>query len=321
MKKQFYFLALMLSGFSTIAQTPGGVAGAVLWLKANSGASPAAWTDNSSFGNNFSQATPGNQPALVNNTFNYYPALQFNGSSTFMTQPAPSNFPTANTNRTILVVANATQTSGYRWILVYGNVGTPRGTCQVGNHVASLANDFYGADLESPTYWNSAANANGALASFTLNAGTGTQYDRGNFLQTQGFPALLAPSANAVIGAIDGSPAETWEGNIAEIVMFDSWLSDAARNQVEAYLGFKYGFSIGTTTAPISYVASDGVTTYWTGSATYQNDVFGIGTDNGTALTQTQSNSMNSGSGNGTGQNAKVIWFYLPVQHWPINNF
>jgi hypothetical protein len=222
MKKQFYFLIFLLSGFSTIAQSPGGIAGAVLWLKANTGASPAAWTDNSGLSNNFSQVTPGNQPSLANNSFNYYPALQFNGTSTFLTQPAPTNFPTANTNRTILVVANATQVTGYRWIMSYGNVGSIGGTCQVGNHVASLANDFYGADFETLNpYWNTVANANGALASFTLNAGTGTQYDRGNFLQTQGFPALSAPSANAVIGALDGSPAELWSGAIGEVIMFN----------------------------------------------------------------------------------------------------
>jgi hypothetical protein len=90
-------------------------------------------------------------------------------------------------------------------------------------------------------------------------------------------------------------------GDIAEIVMYSAANSVALRNRVESYLALKYGITLGNTGTPINYTSSAG-TVFWTGSATYQNNVFGIGRDNGSALVQSTSNSMNSGSGNGTGQ-------------------
>ena len=306
MKKTFYLPFLLLVTTTVFAQSPGGVAGSVLWLKADAGVTGGAWNDNSGTGNNFSQATFANQPTLTTNVFNFNVALQFDGTSSFMEQAAPTGFPTGNNDRSIIVVAQANTTTGFRWILAYGNVGTLGATCQMGNFNGQLANSFYGIDEFSANYWDAAANANGALASFTLNAGTGSQYDKGNFLQANPISGLSATSANAVIGNLSGSATEWWSGSIAEIILFNTALSNATRSQVEAYLALKYGFTLGTTTSPVNYVASDGATTYWTGSATYQNDVFGIGTDAGTGLAQLQSNSMNSGSGDGTGQSGKL---------------
>ena len=306
MKKTFY-LPFLLSVTTTIfAQSPGGVAGSVLWLRADAGVTGSSWNDNSGSGNNFSQGTFANQPTLATNVFNFNVALQFDGTSSFMEQAAPTGFPTDNNDRSIIVVAQANTTTGFRWILAYGNVGTLGATCQMGNFNGQLANSFYGIDEFSANYWDAAANANGTLASFTLNAGTGSQYDKGNFLQANPISGLIATSANAVIGNLSGSATEWWSGSIAEIIMFNTALSNATRSQVEAYLALKYGFTLGTTTSPVNYVASDGTTTYWTGSATYQNDVFGVGTDAGTGLAQLQSNSMNSGSGDGTGQSGKL---------------
>jgi len=76
--------------------------------------------------------------------------------------------------------------------------------------------------------------------------------------------------------------------------------SGAVPNQgrIESYLAVKYGITMGTTASPVSYSASDG-TTIWTGSGTYQNDVHGIGRDNGTGawgLNQLSSKSENPGT-------------------------
>ena len=61
---------------------------------------------------------------------------------------------------------------------------------------------------------------------------------------------------------------------------------------------------MGNTSSLVNYVSSNG-TKFWTGNSSYQNDVFGIGVDNGSGLSLAQSNSMNTGSGNGTGQAGK----------------
>jgi len=305
MRKIFYSVLLIVIVAHSSAQTPGGLPNSVLWLRGDIGAGPSSWIDQSGSGNGFLQSNPLNQPTPNVNAFNFNPALSFDGANSFMSQPAPTGFPTNGSDRTMFVVANATGTAGYRWIIVYGNVGSVGGTCQMGNHDGALGNDFYGNDFEYGNYWNAAQNSNGALASFTLNGGTGTQYDRGNLLQSQAIAGLSASSANAVIGAINTSSTELWQGNIAEVIIFNTALTDAERNQVESYLALKYGFTLGNTTTPISYTASDGLTAYWNASTNWQNDVFGIGTDLNAGFQQTQSNSINSGSGNGAGQYAK----------------
>ncbi|MEP7277539.1 MAG: T9SS type A sorting domain-containing protein [Bacteroidota bacterium] len=96
------------------------------------------------------------------------------------------------------------------------------------------------------------------------------------------------------------------DGSVAEVVyLLDSTLTPLAQNKIESYLALKYGTTLGSTTAPVSYTASDGTTVFWPANAGYQNDVFGIGTDSASGLVQNISNSVNSGSGNGTGQSAK----------------
>ncbi len=306
MKIHLYFLMLMLTVIGVSAQSPGGMSGSVLWLKANAGASGDSWIDNSGSANHFSQSNDPNKPTLANNTFNFNPALQFDGKNTFLSQSSPTGFPQNNDDRTMFVVAKVTDSSGYRWIFVYGNPGTGSGTCQIGNHdQGGLTNAFYGVELNYPNYWSAANNANGAMAAFTLSGSNGFQYDRGNFLQWVGFGTLTASSANAVIGALNTIPSELWAGSIAEVILFNTALKDTSRQRVESYLALKYGFTLGNLGNLINYRASDSATVFWKGNATFQNDVFGIGTDNGSGLSQTQSNSINSGAGDGTGQAGK----------------
>ncbi len=181
MKKIFYSCLLLLN-VTLFAQAPGGVAGSVLWLKANTGVGASTWNDNSPQANHFSQSTPANMPALTPNVYNFYSALDFDGANSFMVQPAPTGFPAGNANRTIFVVATAGVSSGYRWIFAYG---TPFSgldvTCQMGNSSGALANAYFGstADMETAGYWDAVENSNGALASFTINSKQETQYNRG----------------------------------------------------------------------------------------------------------------------------------------------
>ena len=307
MRNIFYSILFLAITGNSFAQTPGGLPNSVLWLKADLGGSPSNWLDNSSSANNFLQGNPVNQPTLSTNVFNFNPALSFDGANRFMDQPSPSNFPGGNADRTILIVANASNTPGYRWIFTYGSPGTPNATFQMGNHDGDLVNAYFASpdDLSYPGYWNNAANQNGGLASFTMAGNVQSQYDKGIFIQNNLIGSTLnATSANASIGSLPGF-GEYWQGNIAEVIMFNTALSDAERNQVESYLALKYGLTLGAPGSAINYVASDGSTTYWTGMDTWQNDVFGIGTDAGTGFQQIQSNSMNSGTGTGAGQYAK----------------
>lgn len=313
MKQPFLLIVCLFSFVNLFPQNPAGVSGSVLWLKANTNATNAAWNDNSSEVNNFTQVNAPEQPTLTNNLFNFNPAFEFNGTNSNFSNPGPTNFPTGASSRTVFIVANSTALNGYHWLFTYGNPGTLDATCQLGsgNVGAELTSAFFGssADMSTPTsFWDNAANTNGALVCFTMDFSslTETLKNKGVDLvfKTPYRNDLSAPSANAFVGRL-GLFGEYWQGNIAEIIMFNSNLSTTDRNLVESYLALKYGFTLGNTASPINYTASDGTTVFWTATATYQNDVFGIGTDNGSALTQTQSNSSNSGNGNGNGQSGK----------------
>jgi hypothetical protein len=307
MRKIFYLSFFLFATVNLFAQSPGGVSGSVLWLKANDGASSSAWIDKSALLNDFAQGVPANQPALLSNTFNFNPALQFNAAAnTLMTRAVLNGFPINDDDRTIFIVANATATDNYRWIFVYGSPGNLSQTCQFGNHdMGGLTTAFYGSELNSPGYWTAPVNANGALADFTLASSLVTQYDRSNQIQSGLFGGLSATAINGTVGALNASGTEPWSGSIAEIIVFDSALSDPKRQQVEAYLALKYGFTLGAPANPINYVSSAS-TIFWNSSnPNFPNDVFGIGTDAGSGLTQTSSNSMNSGNGDGTGQSVK----------------
>jgi hypothetical protein len=300
MKRIFYLLTASLLCIQVNAQTPGGVAGSVLWLKANDGASPTDWLDKSGSANNFSQGFGPSQPAVANNVFNFNPAVLFDGTSKFYLQSNPTGFPTNADDRTIIVIAKANAFDSYRWILKYGTPGFNQ-TCQMGTLDGALANDFFGNDHEFPGYWNGIVNGRGALATFTLASSNGTQYNDGLPLAVyNNIPSLSAASTDALIGSYNGS-SQFWDGPIAEILMFNSSLSAADQNKVESYLALKYGFSLGSTGTPLNYTASDG-TVFWTANAGFQNNVFGIGRDDASGLLQNASNSIKLGNGDGTGQ-------------------
>ncbi len=309
MRKIFYLsLSLLFLNAGLIAQAPGGVGSSVLWLKADDGAAtPGTWSDKSGNAYDFSQGAAGNQSDLASNVFNFYPALAFDGTK-FLSRASSPNFPLGSTDRSIFLVANANNTSGFRWIFVYGNVGGFGETYQVGNNstgpTAGLSTAVYGNDVSFNGYWNSPNNSVIAMPASIAASGVISHYDRGTLLQSQNL-VFNTNNTSATIGDLNGGLLEAWSGNIAEVIMFPFALSNAERNLVESYLATKYGTTLGNTTAPQNYTASDGTTVYWTASPTFQNDVFGIGTDNGSGLLQNLSNSMNSGAGDGTGQSAK----------------
>jgi hypothetical protein len=134
-------------------------------------------------------------------------------------------------------------------------------------------------------------------------ANQGTIYINGNLDKT-GTIAQNMGAGNRVIGSSyvgTGSQSYFMNGDIAEIVVYNVALSAANRSKLQSYLSFKYGFPPPTGAG---FIASTGAT-FWTYNATYANDVFGVGRDDGSGLTLNTSNSINTGSGNGTGQSGK----------------
>ena len=116
--------------------------------------------------------------------------------------------------------------------------------------------------------------------------------DAGNFLGARS--ATLAPTLD-----------EPFNGNLAELIVYDTSVSATARAQIFSYLSLKYGIPLAG-----SYVSSGGSTiwdavansSYGFNNYNYNNFVFGLGMDNASGLSTTQSNSLATGSGTGAGQ-------------------
>jgi len=84
------------------------------------------------------------------------------------------------------------------------------------------------------------------------------------------------------------------DGDVGEIIIYNQKLSEIDRQKVSSYLSIKYGITLDQTTVT-NYIDSNG-TTIWDASSNliYTNDVFGIGTDSNSGLTQKVSQSANN---------------------------
>lgn len=91
---------------------------------------------------------------------------------------------------------------------------------------------------------------------------------------------------------IGARPGQVWHGDIPELVAYDRILSATEKQQVNSYLGLKYGLTLG-----VDYIASNG-TMFWNlaANAGYTNDVFGIGRDDASGLNQKVSKTINGDS-------------------------
>ena len=281
-----------------VPPAPGGVtANLSIWLKADVGVTTGAtltWADQSGNSRNGTQATATNQPTVNANLINYNPALVFDGTNDYLTLQNISGLPTGAAQVEAFGVAQNLNTAGsWNHIISYGGVaGNSFFTLGKQTGTANAIAGFNGSDAISSTL----EYANGTTV---LSDGkyTGTQGIISTFGTQRGTVTFTAAKAttNGKIGVDPTTALSTcWNGNIAETVMYATNLNTTQVNQVNSYLAIKYGVTLGAGTA-VNYTASDGATVYWTGNATYQNNVTGIARDDASALSQKQSKSVNTG--------------------------
>ncbi|HWV66642.1 Calx-beta domain-containing protein [Chitinophaga sp.] len=87
-----------------------------------------------------------------------------------------------------------------------------------------------------------------------------------------------------------------FSGKIPEVIVYKSALTPTQSQQIESYLGVKYGITLDQSTAQ-NYLATD-ASVIWnaTANSTYKNNIFGIGRDDAEGLVQKQSRSVHTGS-------------------------
>ncbi|WP_409515154.1 beta strand repeat-containing protein, partial [Chryseobacterium sp.] len=293
-------LVLLLTVSFIYAQSPGGVTGARLWYRADAGITQSGgfitqWNN---------QANPGNYNLVQNgaagtipsynstsNLINFNPSARFDGSNDRLSVSVP-----------LSEVASGSNPYASSHYIVYRGLSTTSGA-------------LYSSAINAPSTWNIAAVTAGQM--YITNRSIPTSAVAVNETRLQEFDgasngatsylngSLISSAISAVtVGTSGGSPffsvgvdpggSAYSNADIAEVIVFNT-AQPANRQRIESYLGLKYGITLGSPASVVNYTASDGTTIFWTGNATYQNNIAGIGRDDDSGLSQKQSQSSNSG--------------------------
>lgn len=299
--------------FGNKAMGPANVSsGIMLWMDArtaNTGAMVpgTGWQDNSGSGKDFT-VVAGAPTRYDSVNFNRY--INFNGSSyirsaapfvntmtageTFVVTRSRSNSNNGNpydfgagpnARASHLVWGNNCEYNGFGTTQRIGYNSVANTICEGKAGVASIVGTRY----PNINRWNlhntyAATGSWGTAMNGLFKATTNTN--------TVSF-ALAA--GNEHIGAVSGT---IYTGDIAEVILYNRKLSTTERQQVNSYLGLKYGITIDQST-PQNYLASDGTTIMWQNDGDgYNMRISGLGRDNATYLHQKL----------GTNQDTGTIW-------------
>lgn len=259
--------------------------GLIQWLSAGnvtlSGSNVTTWQDISGTGNNASNGA--NQPTLVTGAINGLPAVNFSGSQ-FLQMPAGmANF---TSGMTAIIVASPSSVSAGARLFDFGNGATSD------NVIMSLPST---TGLTFSTYNGSTASS--ATASTGINLGqfqllealysgtnTATLFQNGTQLvQSTTMQTLNNLTRNNCYLGQDSAGGNRFNGQIAELLLWNRQLSVTERTSVEGYLLGKYqALSANSTTAPTLSVATstlsvpaqvaiagpNGAKIYWTNDGT-----------------------------------------------------
>ncbi len=282
-------------------ESPGGVISDLqLWLKADSGVTPAQWKDQSGVGNNALQPVAANQPNIAENGINFNPKVEFSGleyldfssdlglvdDKDFEIVTVFNNYSTATGFNAIIATATPYTSQSIQFAT---NGSFPRQTFVDSNGGLNVPGQSLSANIlaNTPTIINQTRTGTSTLNVFnngslvdSKNMGTGS-FVSGNL--------RLAGSSMP-----NGSFVYGFKGEINEVIVFAKSLSSTERLQIQSYLAVKYGVTIDQSTAT-NYLSSDG-SVIWDGTVdlNYKTDIFGIGRDDASGLNQKISKSINS---------------------------
>ena len=303
-RKVFHILLLWLAGISIAgAQGPGGFnTNLRLWLKANTGVtgSPVqTWTDQSVNGFSATQATVASRPAILNNRVNFNPAIQFDGLDDQLVIASGIVAATTFSNVNIFAILR-TNTIAASSVLREDQSAAGR----LNIHVPWTDNNLYwdagstSAIQRISTPWVSVVNTN-YLWSFTASTtsipSTSAQgqeiYKNGLILASDASMASFTGSNSSMS---IGNGFGFYNGEIAELVVYNGVITAAQLQRIHSYLALKYGITLDQST-PQNYVASNSAV-IWNGATYngYKNDIAGIGRDDNSVLDQRKSISSNN---------------------------
>ena len=334
-KRMILLLIAGLAAHATMhAQTPGGVSGGLSsWFKSNTAAaanidtpgsaSVAAWK--SELGNyQVNQTTVSRMPVLEATTtqtgnFNFNPFLQFskaNNTVLFNTTTTPDLL---GANGSVFMVVNTlnTITDGNPSGLTYQATNfafqiKPGFRVQTGNGTAGGTGDYYnwtpwpsgtpGYPIESGVIlMGKGVDQASADRNFSARRnGDSIAVSHRYNLPNDGYNYTPIIPTGLFFGSDgSGTGGQNMSCGLAEVITYNTYLSEADQNKVETYLAIKYGITL-TKDMLVNnrdYTAADGAV-IWNAAANagYSFNITGIGRDDSSALYQKQSRSVHNGS-------------------------
>lgn len=225
----------LLAAYSATPTTP--VAGYTGWWKADAlslsdGDAVATWT--ATTGTNFTQGTAGQKPTYKTNIVNGKPVVRFDGG-----------------DRMVATGFNGGARPTFFFVIIPSST-SPIGFFDSAPWSAHVARNYTAGVWE---WWSNApntslglANTNPVVLTFKMNesGGTRTVTYRKNGTQISANTASNSNTvawANPEVGSINNGGTAYYTGDIAEILIYNSILSDADCASTEAYLKAKYGMT------------------------------------------------------------------------------
>ncbi|HYG83253.1 MAG TPA: Ig-like domain-containing protein [Verrucomicrobiae bacterium] len=302
---------------TTVCQAPGGVFGEALWLKADDGLQVNAsnqvqqWNDKS--GNEFvtgqARASTTDTGAIavsndilrVPGSVNFNPSVDFSGaagktlkgnaSANWNTSPDLNIFSVATPEGTPGDVLSGIFTTNGGW----ATSATGRGLLYYSNATYNLD----GSGCGTAATVSSTAGFHIARGTYVANNNLGGSTWLDGRQEKVGTSCGVGADGN--LFEIGGRTSQSltnrvFNGKIPEVIVYRKALTATQAQQVDSYLGIKYGITLNQT-SPLNYLASDGTTKVWdaTANATYKHRITGIGRDDVSVLNQKQSKSIHTG--------------------------
>ena len=209
-------------------------------------ANVSTWADNSGNGNDATQATTVNQPIVVDNALNGKKVVRFDGvndglESTFVLNP--------NTNKdtTVYAVEKVNQAPS-QYVSVWSTDSTIGGYKRGHGYDAS---SFYTQTGNSSSYNPPVGLAVGSarIVGTEYNNSQGNIYNYINGTKySRGSAETIQDTNNPFWIGMGYNGGQNFNGDIAEVLVYNRTLNDTERKQVECYLSNKYGLNVGGCT-------------------------------------------------------------------------
>ena len=227
---------------------PKTLSGLTLWYAAhritglNDGDAVTTWSDLSGNGYDVTQGTAANRPLYKTNIFNGLPALLFDGSNDSLENTTVNPF-TAGAARTVFVVAKQLSDTGGIFVCFRrtATVWCYHNALNSGTYI--VFTDGVNSSSNTRTYGTRPLQDGPGVYTIRAPGGGGTHKVRANgnnlTLTAGSTPASESGSTGFFVGRREGSNG-FMNGYIAEILGYNSELSDADCLKVERYLAAKY---------------------------------------------------------------------------------